>query len=70
LFAFTMAILNFIKPSSSSKNKVAVLSPSGDSGTQSSKTSTFKNHAKKDPSKSKTIPEFKVSAMAYAISRA
>ncbi|KAF9958659.1 hypothetical protein BGZ70_009128 [Mortierella alpina] len=69
LFAFTMAILNFIK-SSSSKNKVAIISTSSEPGSQSLKTATFKNHTKKDAPKTKTISEFKVSAMAYAISRA
>ncbi|KAF9286803.1 Exonuclease mut-7 [Mortierella alpina] len=63
-----MAILSFIK-SSSSKNKVAVGSPSDELGSYSPKGATSKNHAKKGASKTKTTSEFKVSAMAYAISR-
>ncbi|KAF9947720.1 hypothetical protein BGZ72_010350 [Mortierella alpina] len=61
-----MAILNFIK-SSSSKNKVAAVSPSGEPGDQFQKTAALKNHVKKDTAKTKTVSEFKVSAMAYAI---
>ncbi|KAF9982039.1 hypothetical protein BGZ75_006594 [Mortierella antarctica] len=62
-----MAILNYIK-SSPSKNKVAAHS-SDESGNQSAKAARSKNHAKKDTAKTKTVPEFRVSAMAYAISR-
>ncbi|KAF9557400.1 Exonuclease mut-7 [Mortierella alpina] len=57
-----MAILNFIKSSPSSKNKVAVMSPSDGSSSQSSKTATSKSHAEKDASKSKATREFKVEA--------
>ncbi|CAO3569109.1 unnamed protein product [Mortierella alpina] len=64
-----MAILNFIR-SSSSKNKVAVISSSDASAHQSPKAPTSNNPIKKDASKNKTISEFKVSAMAYAVSRA
>ncbi|CAO3569110.1 unnamed protein product [Mortierella alpina] len=63
-----MAILNFIM-SSSSKNKVAVISMSSESGTQPPKSATFKNHTKKNTADAKVMPEFKVSAMAYAFSR-
>jgi len=69
LFAPTMAILSFIK-SSSSKNKVAVISLSDASAHRSPKAPTPNNLAKKDAPKTKTISEFKVSAMAYAVSRA
>ncbi|KAF9572654.1 hypothetical protein EC968_009554 [Mortierella alpina] len=64
----TMAILNFIK-SSSGKNKAAVMSASSKSSKQYPKATTLMNQSKTETAKTKTIPEFKVSAMAYAFSR-
>ncbi len=63
-----MAILNFVK-SSSSKNKVAAISPSGGSSSESAKTANLKNHVQRATLKSKTPSDFKVSAMAYVVSR-